>query len=85
MNGENCIDLREPIELDDSAALAMVLAAYDHILFAAGGKSGWPSEAWSGALQELLGARSRILAGVIPMRLRAYRAWNTPVASAQVN
>jgi hypothetical protein len=61
-------------------AIGMVLAAYDHVLF-----HPWqPGEesAWNGALSELLGARGRILAEVIPLRLKAYRR-DTLVALAQ--
>jgi hypothetical protein len=65
--------------LGDAWAIGMVVAAYDHVLF-----HPWrPGEemAWNGALSELLGARSRILAEVIPQRLRSYREWNLPTSA----
>ena len=52
-------------------AVGMVLASYDHELF-----HPWrPGEEskWSATLRELLGARNRILAEIIPQRLRSYR------------
>jgi hypothetical protein len=99
MNGEHLQDLRgggsgqrteangHGDDLDralcDAWAVGMVLAAYDHVLF-----HPWrPGEEamWSASLQALLGARERILAEAIPLRLRSYRCDSLPATPEHVS